>query len=152
MSFENTVRKGEIAHNEQFLLFPQCFLPFQKTLCHFYKIQNCHLQTLSILKNLKFVVLDRVNCLIKCILLVHNCDNLVRIMHFRDALNPLLQEHALCTFPYQVFLQILLCSKLVKASRQNVGLVKNEIIFRWKILGICFQQNKKHLKRTSQVP
>ena len=26
MSFENTVGKGEIAHNEQFLLFPQCFL------------------------------------------------------------------------------------------------------------------------------
>ena len=25
---ENTVGKGEIAHNEQFLLFPQCF---QKT-------------------------------------------------------------------------------------------------------------------------
>ena len=26
-SFENTVGKGEIARNEQFLLFPQCFLP-----------------------------------------------------------------------------------------------------------------------------
>ena len=26
-SFENIVRKGEIARNEQFLLFPQCFLP-----------------------------------------------------------------------------------------------------------------------------
>ena len=25
--FENTVGKGEIAQNEQFLLFPQCFLP-----------------------------------------------------------------------------------------------------------------------------
>ena len=25
-AFENTVGKGEIAHNEQFLLFPQCFL------------------------------------------------------------------------------------------------------------------------------
>ena len=24
--FENTVGKGEIARNEQFLLFPQCFL------------------------------------------------------------------------------------------------------------------------------
>ena len=24
--FENIVGKGEIAHNEQFLLFPQCFL------------------------------------------------------------------------------------------------------------------------------
>ena len=27
-SFENTVGKGVIARNEQFLLFPQCFLPF----------------------------------------------------------------------------------------------------------------------------
>ena len=27
-SFENTVEKGEIAYNEQFLLFPQCLLPF----------------------------------------------------------------------------------------------------------------------------
>ena len=26
-SFENTVGKEEIARNEQFLLFPQCFLP-----------------------------------------------------------------------------------------------------------------------------
>ena len=25
-SFENTVEKRKIAHNEQFLLFPQCFL------------------------------------------------------------------------------------------------------------------------------
>ena len=28
-AFENIVGKGEIAHNEQFLLFPQCFLPNQ---------------------------------------------------------------------------------------------------------------------------
>ena len=26
IAFENIVGKGEIAHNEQFLLFPQCFL------------------------------------------------------------------------------------------------------------------------------
>ena len=26
-AFENTVGKGEIARNEQFLIFPQCFLP-----------------------------------------------------------------------------------------------------------------------------
>ena len=31
-SFENTVGKEEIAHNEQFLLFPQCFLPIWRTL------------------------------------------------------------------------------------------------------------------------
>ena len=33
--FENTVGKGEIAHNEQFLLFPQCFLPVWIAFCHF---------------------------------------------------------------------------------------------------------------------
>ena len=26
IAFENIVGKGEIAHNEQFLLFPQCFV------------------------------------------------------------------------------------------------------------------------------
>ena len=30
-SFENTGGSGEIAHNEQFLLLPQCFLPNWKT-------------------------------------------------------------------------------------------------------------------------
>ena len=35
-SFENTVGKGEIARNEQFLLFPECFLPIWRTSCHFY--------------------------------------------------------------------------------------------------------------------
>ena len=30
-SSENTVRKGEIARREQFLLFPQCFLPIWRT-------------------------------------------------------------------------------------------------------------------------
>ena len=28
-AFENIVGKGEIAHKEQFLLFPQCFLLYQ---------------------------------------------------------------------------------------------------------------------------
>ena len=36
--FENTVGKGEIACNEQFLLFPQCFLPVWITFCHFGQI------------------------------------------------------------------------------------------------------------------
>ena len=34
-SFENTVGKGEIAQNKQFLLFPQCFLPVRRAFCHF---------------------------------------------------------------------------------------------------------------------
>ena len=54
--FENTVGKGEIACNEQFLLFPQCFLPVWITFCHFRQIWNCRLQTLSVWKSLKFVV------------------------------------------------------------------------------------------------
>ena len=35
---ENTVGKGEIACDEQFLLFPQCFLPIWITFCHFGQI------------------------------------------------------------------------------------------------------------------
>ena len=34
-AFVNTVGKGEIARNEQFLLFPQCFLPVWRTFFHF---------------------------------------------------------------------------------------------------------------------
>ena len=59
-SLLNTEGKGEIAHNEQFHLFPQCFLPVRKTFCHFHQILNCHLQTLSVLKSLKFIILERV--------------------------------------------------------------------------------------------
>ena len=39
-SFENTVEKGEIARNEQFLLFPLCFLPVWRTLWHFIKFET----------------------------------------------------------------------------------------------------------------
>ena len=53
--------KGEIARNEQFLLFPLCFLTVWRTFCHFHQIQNCRLQTLSIWKSIKFVVWERVN-------------------------------------------------------------------------------------------
>ena len=59
MSFENIVGKGEIARNEQFLLFPWYFLPVSKTFCHFHQIWHCCLQTLSVWKSLKFVVLER---------------------------------------------------------------------------------------------
>ena len=55
-----TLGKGEIARNEQFLLFPQCFLSFWRTCCHFHQISNCSLQTLSVWKSLKFVVWERV--------------------------------------------------------------------------------------------
>ena len=59
-SFENTEGKGEIACNEQFLLFPQCFLPIWRTFCHFHQIWNCHLQSLWVWKSLKFIVWERV--------------------------------------------------------------------------------------------
>ena len=59
-SFENTVGKGEIAHNEQFLLFPQCFLPFWRTFNHFHQVLNCFLQTLSVWKSLMFIIWARV--------------------------------------------------------------------------------------------
>ena len=37
-TFENTAGKGEIAQNEQFLLFPQCFLSVWRNSCHFHQI------------------------------------------------------------------------------------------------------------------
>ena len=59
--FWKHVGKGEIAHNEQFLLYPQCFLPIRRELSHFQQIWNCHLHTLWVWKSLKFVVWERVN-------------------------------------------------------------------------------------------
>ena len=38
-SCENTVGKGEIARDEQFLLFLQCFLPFGRTFYHFHHFE-----------------------------------------------------------------------------------------------------------------
>ena len=60
-SFEITVGKGEIARNEQFFLFPQCFLPFWRPLCLFHLIKDFRLQNLSVWMSLKFVVWERVN-------------------------------------------------------------------------------------------
>ena len=53
---KKTVGKREIAHNEQFLFFPQCFLPIWKTFCYFHQICKCPLQTFSVWKCLKFVI------------------------------------------------------------------------------------------------
>ena len=38
IAFENIVGKEEIARNEQFLLFPQCFLHNQELVCRFVNI------------------------------------------------------------------------------------------------------------------
>ena len=59
-SFENTQGKGEIARSEQFLLFPQCFLPIWLTLCYFHQIYYCRVQTLSVWNSEKFDVWERV--------------------------------------------------------------------------------------------
>ena len=40
--------KGEIARNEQFLLFPQCFLSVRRASCHFHLVWICRLQTIFI--------------------------------------------------------------------------------------------------------
>ena len=61
--FEIAVGKGETARNEQFLRFPQCFLPFWRTFCHIYQIWNCRLQPLWIWKGLKHVVWETEQCL-----------------------------------------------------------------------------------------
>ena len=53
--------KGEIARNEQFLLFPQCFLPVCRPFFHFHQTLNCRLQTLWVRMSLKCVVWERVN-------------------------------------------------------------------------------------------
>ena len=59
--------KGEIAHYEQFFLFPQCFLSSWRIVCHFHQIWNCSLQTLSFsLEESKICCLERVksSCLV----------------------------------------------------------------------------------------
>ena len=52
--------KGEIAHNDQFLHFPQRFLPIWTTFCHFHQTWNCRL---SVSKSLKLIIWERVNSL-----------------------------------------------------------------------------------------
>ena len=47
-SFENTVGKGEIARNEQFLLFLQCFLPSWKTFSHFHQLKLSSVHSFSL--------------------------------------------------------------------------------------------------------
>ena len=61
-----TLGKREIAHNEQFLLFPQCFLPFRRTFCYYQKEKKEKMKLSSATSfklSLKFVVWERVNSL-----------------------------------------------------------------------------------------
>ena len=57
--FENIKGKGESDGNH-FLLFPQCFLPYQRNIAQFKPHVNCHLQILSIWTSVKFLHLVRV--------------------------------------------------------------------------------------------
>ena len=60
-SFENTGGKIKIAGKEQFLLFPQCFLPVWRFSVVFKpEIVICKLFQFG--KSLKFVVRERVKC------------------------------------------------------------------------------------------
>ena len=57
MSFENTVEKEEIARNEQYLLFPHCFLPVTENFsANFIKFEIvvCKLFQFEIVQNLSF--------------------------------------------------------------------------------------------------
>ena len=45
---------------KQILFFPQHFLPLWRTLHHLRDSQNCRLQTLSVWKHLKFIVLEAI--------------------------------------------------------------------------------------------
>ena len=49
---------------EQFLLFPQGFLPVWRTFSQYYQIWNRGLQTLSVWRSLKFVLWERVKVLV----------------------------------------------------------------------------------------
>ena len=55
----------DIAPKEQFLLYPQYFLPIWRTFYHFHQIQNCRLQILTLWKSLKFIVWARVKVFCK---------------------------------------------------------------------------------------
>ena len=77
--FENTVGKGEVARNEQFLLFPQCFLPIWRIVCNCHQIWNCPPQTHWAWKSLKLVVWEKVKNL------QHNRDVLIESICIQQA-------------------------------------------------------------------
>ena len=157
-SLENTVGKGEIARNEQFLLFPQCFLPVWRAVCYFHKIWNCRLGTVSVRKSLKFVVWERVNISAE----VRGENTPERKVastgdrtHNHQVMSP---TRSLLSQPGGA---PELCDDLLKlfTKRQNFRLVKIESIcrrqskFGWKI-GICFGKGRKHCgkKRDCWLP
>ena len=111
-SFENTEGKGEIARNEQFLLFPQCFLPVWRTFCHFHQIQNCRLQTLWVWERLKFVVWEKVKKYLQEICLTH-----YQTTNFR-----LFQNERVCRRQFQIWWK---WKKVIQIGRKHCGKRRN---------------------------
>ena len=64
---ENTEGKEEVAYNEQFLLYPQCFLHFWKIFHHIHQHSHCRLPTLLVWKSLNLVVWEsaKINFLVR---------------------------------------------------------------------------------------
>ena len=56
---ENIVGKGENAGNQHFLLFPNCFLPYQRQKSLFKQDLICRLQMLSFWSGPKFCILGK---------------------------------------------------------------------------------------------
>ena len=56
---ENTAGKGEIAHNEQFLLFQRCFLSFRRTFQPFSPNLKLSSANSAVRKSLNFVVWEK---------------------------------------------------------------------------------------------
>ena len=76
--FENTVRKGEIAHNKQFLLFPQYFYPLGELSAIFIKLeivicQHFHLPAFSPFSTMFSAILNMVHLCAVCKILKKNC-------------------------------------------------------------------------------
>ena len=131
-SFENTMGKGEIARNEQFLLFSQCFLSFYRTFLRFHQIWNCRLQPLLVLESLKFVVWQRVK---------HSSEN-IRVIYKTLLKNEnMLVTRMFFTFPkmFQTFQKQIIwatmtfvvckCFKLFILKRVSINSCKTPLFF-----------------------
>ena len=62
-SFENTAGKGEIARNEQFLLFPRVFYPYGKLSAIFIKLEIVVCKLFQFWKSLEFVVWENTSAM-----------------------------------------------------------------------------------------
>ena len=112
--FENTVGKGENAHNEQFLLFPKCFLPVWITFCKVRQVWNCRLQTFSIWKSLKFVVWERVNTSTSSSTLKET----IHLTHYQMTNFRLFQTERVCRRKFQIWRK---WKKVIQTGRKHCG-------------------------------